>query len=100
MGKTYKDRKRRYDKNLIEFNSGVKKQFKRRSNKKMRHTPITREIVAYDHIEQEIVVKIPRNIIKGGIPTLKEIKINITIMIPYLEEVEITPKRLDIWEIE
>lgn len=102
MGKTYKDQKKnkKYDNRVTEHKSGVKKQWKRQSNKKIRHTPITKEIVAYENIEHEVTIRIPRNIVKGGIPTLKEMRINITIAIPYLEEVEVTPKKLDIWELD
>lgn len=102
MGKTYKDQKKnkKFNNRLTEHKSGVKKKFKRRSNKKVRHTPVTKEIVAYEYINQEVTIRIPKNIIRGGIPTLKEIKIVITIAVPYIEEVEVTPKKLDIWELD
>lgn len=102
MGKTYKDQKKnkKFDNRITEHKSGVKKEWKRRSNKKIRHTPVTKEIVAYENVEHEVTIRIPQNIVKVGIPTLKEIRINITIAIPYLEEVEIAPKGLDIWDLD
>lgn len=98
MSRTYKSE--RSDKNFISFKASTKKQFKKRSHKKMRHTPVTKEVLTYKQFEQEVTIRISRNIVKGGIPTLKEVKVNIIISIPYFEEIEIMPEGLDIWEIE
>ena len=102
MSRTYKDYKanKKYDLRLTEHKSGVKKLFKRASNKKVRRTPITSFILDMEYSEQVVKVKIPQNIIKGSMPVDKEVEITITVKTPSYVEVENTPIGLDIWTLD
>lgn len=102
MGKTYKDQKRnkRFDNRMSEHKSGVKKQFKRSSNKKARKTPLTTRCLDMQYSEQKVNIKIPQNIVKGSIPVIKEIEITITVATPRYVEIENIPRGLDIWSFE
>ena len=100
MSRTYKDRNKQFDLRHTEHKSGVKKAFKRQSNKKARRTPLTSPCLDMEYSERKVTIKIPQNIVQGSLPTLKEVEIILTFKTPHYTEVENTPKRLDIWEID
>jgi hypothetical protein len=92
MSRTYKDYKsnKKWDKRNTEFNSGIKKFFKRASNKKIRKTPITSPCEDTQYEEQTIGFSIL------GI----EFVLNIKIPHKHYVEIENKPVGLDIWTID
>ena len=102
MSRTYKDTKKgkKFDLRLTEHKSGVKKAFKRASNKKIRKTPITSIVCNMEYEDYTFTIPIPKNIVKGSTSTIKTVEITITVKRPLYEEVENVPIGLDIWSFE
>ena len=84
----------------MHHKAGVMKQFKRASNKKSRRTPITSQAIDMQYSEQTVKIKLPKNIVRGSLPTEREIEITITVKTPSFIDVENSPRGLDIWEID
>ena len=97
MSRTHKDYKnnKKWDNRMSEHKSGVHKEFKKRSARKMRRTRITSTVVDMEYSDEEITLRIPRNVIKGAFPQDKEIKVTITVAKPRYVEVENMPRGLD-----
>ena len=70
------------------------------SNKKIRRTPITSPYIDMEYSEEEITLRIPRNIIQGAIPQNATVNITITVAKPKYIEVENYPTGLDIWSLD
>ena len=102
MSRTRKDTKqhRRYDNWHCSYKPGVKKWWRRMSNKKMRQTPITKTVVDMVYTDEEVIIKIPRNIVPGSLPQQHEVKVVIPIATPTYIEVENYPTGLDIWSLD
>ena len=102
MSRTRKDTKKykQYDNWHVSFKPGTKKWWRRMSNKKIRQTPITRTVVDMEYSEEEITLRIPRNIVKGGIPQDATVNVTITVAKPKYIEVENHPRGLDIWTLD
>lgn len=106
MSKTYKDYKanKLYDNRVTEHKSGVKKWWKRLSNKKARRTPLTSTVVDMQYEEKTITIKLPKKVMKAitssGSSTDKEIEVTITVKTPKYIEVENHPTGLDPWSLD
>lgn len=98
MSRTRKDKKEEKC-NHINYRSGFKKEWKRRSHKKARRTPIVVPVKTVEHKEICLQINLPQNI-QGGRPLEKKVGITITIETPTIEYIEAIPKGLDIWEID
>jgi len=97
MSRTRKDYKKNklWDNRVTEHKSGVKKEWKRRSSKKIRRTPLTSTVL--DMVEIPIELKI---IASTGNETLSENTMEIVLKIPTYVEVENHPHGSDPWELD
>ena len=102
MSRTKKDRREHqiYDVHKVHHKSGVRKQFKRASAKKARRTPIMSAVKTVDVVEKNVKVRIPKNIIRGMNPLVKEIELTIKFEIPTVTYIENYPEGLDPWEFD